>query len=144
LAEPAAAVQFFAEKIKPAEALEPRRIQRLLADLDSDQFAAREAASRALRELDQRVIPYLEEALKSAASAEVRVRVKKLLEEKQRAAITAEQLRQIRGVMVLELIGDGAAKNLLRRWGSGPGGALLALEASAALKRLEAVSKGNR
>ena len=70
--------------------------------------------------------------------------MKKILEHQQGAALTSEQLRQIRAVMVLELIGDGESKNLLKRWADGPGGALLTREASLALKRLEAQSKGNR
>lgn len=94
--------------------------------------------------MDQQAIPYLEETLKSAESAEVRVQVKKMLEQKQAAAITSEQLRQIRAVMLLELIGDGESKNLLKRWAGGPIGAILTMEASAALKRPEAVSKVNR
>jgi hypothetical protein len=126
------------------EALDPKRIERLLADLGSDEFTVREAASQALLALDQQANPYLKEALNSTKSAEVRVRVKRLLEQKQRAALTSEQLRQIRAVMVLELIGDGESKNLLRRWAGGPMGAVLTREASLALKRLEAVSKANR
>ena len=126
------------------EALDPKRIQRLLADLDSNVFAVREAAVQALLGLDEQAMPYLEATLKSRPSLEVRVRVQRILEQKQRAAITSEQLRQIRAVMVLELIGDGESKNLLKRWAGGPVGALLTMEASAALKRLEAVSKANR
>jgi hypothetical protein len=144
LASPADAVKLFAEKIKPVEALDPKRIQRLLADLGSDEFAVREAASQALHGLDEQAIPYLEATLKRPESLEVRLRVKRILEQKQGVAITSEQLRQIRAVMVLERIGAGEAKNLLRRWAGGPVGALLTMEASAALKRLEAVSKANR
>ncbi|HEV3259357.1 MAG TPA: sigma-70 family RNA polymerase sigma factor [Gemmataceae bacterium] len=144
LAAPADTVKLFAEKIRPVEALDPKRIQRLLADLDSEEFAVREAASKALLGLDQQAKPYLEETLKSAKSAEVRTRVRRILEQQQRAAIPSEQLRQIRGVMVLELIGDGKSKNLLKKWAGGPAGTMLTMEASAALKRLEAVSKANR
>jgi hypothetical protein len=46
--------------------------------------------------------------------------------------------------MVLELIGDAESKNLLKRWAGGPVGALLTMEASTALARLDAVSKANR
>ena len=144
MAAPAETVNLFAERVKPVEALDPKRIQRLLADLDSEAFAVRKAASEALLGLDEQAIPYLEETLKSAESAEVRVQVKKILEQKRAAEITVEQIRQIRAVMVLELIADGESKNLLKRWAGGPVGALLTVEASAALKRLEAVSKGNR
>ena len=85
-----------------------------------------------------------EAALKSGESLEVRRRVKRILEQKRETPITPEQLRQIRAVMVLERIGDGGSKNLLKRWAGGPVGALLTVEASAALKRLEAVAKANR
>lgn len=56
----------------------------------------------------------------------------------------AEPLRQIRAVMILEMIGDGESKNLLKKWADGPVGALLTMEASAALKRLEVVSNAHR
>ncbi len=144
LAAPADTIKLFAEKIKPVEAIDPQRIQRLLADLDSNEFDVRESASKALEGLDHQAIPYLEATLKSAKSTEVRRQVKWILEQKQKAAITSEQLRQIRGVMILELIRDSESKNLLKRWAGGPVGALLTMEASAALKRLEAASKANR
>ena len=144
LRTPADAVKFFAERIKPVKTLDPKRVERLLADLDSNEFAVREAASKALCGLDQQAKPYLENTLKNTESAEVRVRVEKILKQLRGAAITSEQLRQIRGVMVLELIGDGESKNLLKKWAGGPVGALLTVEAAAALKRLEAVSKANR
>src|SRR5262249_36975158 len=65
LAAPAETVKLFAEKIKPVAALDPKRIQRLLADLGSNEFAVREAASDAIRGLGHQVVPYLEAALKS-------------------------------------------------------------------------------
>ena len=46
--------------------------------------------------------------------------------------------------MVLERIGDGESKNLLKRWAGGPAGARLTMEAAAALKRLEAMSKATK
>ena len=130
LAAPADAVKFFAEKVKPVAALDPKRIQRLLADLDSDEFAVREAASKALLGLDEQAIPYLEATLKSTESLEVRLRVKRILEQRRRSRDSPRnRLRQIRAVMVLERIGDGESKNLLKRWAGGPAGALLTMEA---------------
>jgi len=139
LSAPADTAKYFAERVKPVEALDPKRVQRLLADLDRDEFAVREAASNALEGLDQQAIPYLEATLENTKSAEVFGRVKKILERRWGAAIPPEQLRQVRAVMVLERIGDGESKNLLKQWADGPAGALLTMEAAAALKRLEAV-----
>jgi hypothetical protein len=116
----------------------------LLADLGSERFPVREAASKALDALDQQVIPHLEKALKSAETLEHRSRLRRIIEQRQAAPIASEQLRQLRAVMVLELIRDAGSKELLTKWASGPEGALLTREASAALKRLEAGSNANR
>jgi RNA polymerase sigma factor (sigma-70 family) len=144
LETPADAVKFFAERIKSVETLDPKRVERLLADLDSNEFAVREAASKALAGLDEQATPYFEETLKSTDAAEVRARVTRILEQRRGAALTADQIRQIRAVMVLERIGDGEAKEVLKRWAGGAVRARLTTEAAAALKRLEAVSKVNR
>jgi hypothetical protein len=63
--------------------------------------------------------------------------VEQLLEA-QRAGISPGELRQMRAVMVLEWVGDAAAKDLLQRWAGGPAGARLTTEAAAALQRLQA------
>jgi hypothetical protein len=47
-------------------------------------------------------------------------------------------------VVVLERIGDGESKYLLKKWAGGPAGARLTMESAAALKRLEAASKTKR
>lgn len=144
LAAPAETVKLFGEKIKCAEAIDPKRVERLLADLGSDEFAVREAASKALAGLDEQAIPYLEDTLKSTESAEVRLRVKRFLEQRKEASLTSDQIRQVRAVMVLERIGDGGAKDLLQRWATGPRGALLTTEAVTALKRLKGASTTNQ
>jgi hypothetical protein len=138
LSAPADTVRYFTARVKPGEGFDRRRLERLLADLDSDQFAVREAASTALEELEPPVIPYLEATLKSTDSAEVRYRVNRILERRWGAALSLEQLRQVRAVAILERIGAGEAKDLLKQWAGGPVGALLTMEATAALKRLEA------
>jgi hypothetical protein len=77
-------------------------------------------------------------------SAEVRERVSRILERRRGAALAPEQLRQVRAVAVLERIGDGEPRSLLKKWAGGPAGALLTTEAAAAVKRLEAASKTKR
>jgi hypothetical protein len=144
LAAPADAANLFDQKIKPVAALDTKQVQRWLADLGSDEFAVREAASKALEGLDRRAVPHLEAALKSAVSLEVRRRLERLLEQQKTAALSSELLRQIRAVMVLQLIGDDESKNLLKRWAGGPAGSLLTTEATQALMRLEAASKTKR
>jgi RNA polymerase sigma factor (sigma-70 family) len=144
LSAPAETARYFAERVKPADALDPRRVQRWLADLDSDEFAVREAASKALDGLDEQAIPYLESTLKTTESAEVRHRVNKILDRRWGVAIPSEQLRQVRAVALLERIGDGESRDLLKKWAGGPAGALLTMEAAAAWKRLEASQTAKR
>jgi HEAT repeat protein len=141
LSVPADTARYFAERVQPGEALDPQRVQRLLADLDSDEFAVREAASSTLEGLDQQAIPFLESTLNSTESAEVRGRVSRILGRLWGAVIPLEQIRRVRAVAVLERIGDGESKNLLKKWAGGPAGAPLTTEAAAALKRLEGASK---
>ncbi len=142
LATPTEATRFFAERIKPAEAPDVKRIRQLIADLDDAKFTVRENASKTLSDLDERTKPYLEEAIKTAKSAELVDRARKILDEPKK--ITPEQLRQIRAVQVLELINDDESKNLLKKWAGGFKGAVLTEEVTAALKRLEGADKVRR
>jgi hypothetical protein len=136
LSAPAETVKLFAKRIKPPPALDPKRMRQWLADLGSDDFTVRDAAARSIVELDHQAIPYLEAALKTGGSLEARRRMEQLLEQQRGTALAPELVRQMRAVMVLELIGDDAARGLLKQWAAGPAGARLTMEASAALQRL--------
>ena len=142
LAAPSDALKLFSAAIKHAQPLDVNLIQRLIADLDNSQSTERDSASKALSELGRRVKPFLEEAVKTAKSTEVQDRAKKILNDLQR--VTRRQLRQMRAVRVLELIGDNESKNLLKKWSDGPPETLLTEEASAALQRLEGATKAKR
>jgi WD40 repeat protein len=120
LAAAQGAVKLFAARIKPVEAIDARRVERWLAELGSDDFAVRDAASQGLQGQDEQVRPYLTLALKGAASLEVRRRLEQLLEKLEARVLTADQLRQLRAVLVLERIGDDDAKKLLGQWAGGP------------------------
>ncbi len=142
MAEPAVALKFIAEKVKAVEAPDARRIQRLIADLDNTKFAVRESATKTLTGLGERARPYLEEAVKTMKSEEALDRARKILDGMNR--LTPEQLRQVRAVLVLELINDDESKNLLKKWAGGSKGALLTEEATAALKRLDGSANAKR
>jgi RNA polymerase sigma factor (sigma-70 family) len=142
LAAPPAAVKFFADKIKPVQPPDAKRIQQLLADLDSAQFARRDSASRALSDLGQQAKPYVEEAVKATKSIEFLRRAQKILDGLKK--LTPEEIRQTRAVLVLELIDNDDSRNLLKNWAGGLRGALLTEEASAALRRLEGAAKAKR
>lgn len=64
--------------IEPLTAAAISEIKQHVRDLDSDDFAIRERASHRLRQLDERVVPFLEVASQSN-SPEVRMRATSLL-----------------------------------------------------------------
>jgi WD40 repeat protein len=111
------------------------RVRQLIADLDSDEFAKREAASQALAKLGDAIEPGLREALAKAETAEPRRRLEALLA-RLRRELSGEELRQIRAVSVLEMIGNDRAANLLRALADDASGGPVPRQAKAALERL--------
>jgi hypothetical protein len=148
--DPAAAVKLLAGKFAPPRAAADPRIPGLIADLDSDVFATREAASARLRELGAKAEPALRRAAGSD-SAEVRQRAEKLLAAlsfvapaKPRLPAAGELLRGLRAVEVLERAGTPEARAVLAGWESQEKDAHLASEARSALDRLRLSSQPGR
>jgi hypothetical protein len=131
------AVSLLADRLHPAAAIDGRRIDQLLADLDSDRFEVRQEAYRRLREMGDRVEPALRKVLADKPSAELRVRVKELLQEVD-PANSPERVRELRAVEVLEHIGTAEARAVLRTLAEGATDSRLTREAKASLKRLAA------
>jgi WD40 repeat protein len=131
LAAPDAAVAAFRRLRPPARPVDAGRVQRLVADLDSDQFAVREKASQELRALGPGARDPLRQALAKSPSAEVTRRIEALL-----AGSPDEELRGRRAVEVLEALGTPAARALLEEWAKGDPAAAPTREAAAALARL--------
>jgi RNA polymerase sigma factor (sigma-70 family) len=136
-AAPDQAVPFLAERVKPAAAPDPKRVAALLAGLDSERFAEREGATRELEELGGLVEPALRRALAGGPSAEVKRRLKALLEKIDGVTPEPSQVRAVRAVEVLEHAGTPAARRLLADLAGGVPQARQTREARAALRRLE-------
>jgi hypothetical protein len=115
-----------------------RRIARWIADLDADQFATREKASAELEKLGIQAEPALRRTLEGQPSAEVRSRVKRLLD---RLGATDDpppsaELVRLRVVEALEANGSEEARQALRELSKGSMDDLLTREAKASLARL--------
>ncbi len=76
---PEHAVPLLRQRLKPAQAVDAESIRKLLADLDSDQFAVREKARQGLAELGELAEPALRKALADKPSLEARRRIEALL-----------------------------------------------------------------
>src|SRR5262249_59603527 len=72
-------VPFLRERLRPTSAKDQDAIRRWAGDLDSDDFDARETAARELAKLGWEAEPVLLSALIASPSAEVRVRIERIL-----------------------------------------------------------------
>jgi hypothetical protein len=131
---PQQAVPFLKEQVKPVEEVDAKLVQRLLTDLDSEQFETREKAAKELALLGERIDPILRRVLEGNASEEARKRVIALLDE--RAVPSGETLRTLRAIQVLERIGTKEAREVLKKLAGGAEAARETLEANEALVRL--------
>jgi HEAT repeat protein len=134
---PRQALALFAERLRPAAAVPPERLARLIADLGSESFAVRQRAARALEELGDLATPALRRLAESGSSLEARRRAGQLLETTA-LGTSPDQLRQARALEVLELLATPEARRLLRQLAGGVEHARLTRAAGAALRRLTA------
>jgi hypothetical protein len=126
---------FLREKVKPVAVPDGEAVRKLIADLDSPRFAAREAATRELGELGRPAEPFLRRALKASPPAEAVARINRLLAELRRP-LTADEAREARAVFALETSGTAGARRTLEAWAGGAAGAHLTEEAKLALGRM--------
>jgi hypothetical protein len=137
---PAGSVPLLRERLRPAAPADGRRVERLVADLDADEFAAREAASRELAALGQQAEAALRREVARPASTEAKRRAERLLTRLEAGRLPDEHLRALRALEVLEAAGTPAARELLRALAKGAPDAALTQEAAAALGRLGRLS----
>jgi RNA polymerase sigma factor (sigma-70 family) len=139
-ADPGRSVPFLQERLAPRDTgPDPRRVKRLIAELDSDEFKKREAAVKELEELGMAVESALHDALMARPSLEVVHRLERLLKrlEEQSRTLTAEQQRDVRAVRVLEQVGTVKAKKVLEGLSKRGAGWWVEREARQAVKRME-------
>ena len=129
---PTQAIPFLKERLQPEGKVDPRQLQRLLTELDSDEVAVREKASQELAQLGEKVRPHLHQALNGQPSPEMRLRLESLL-----ASEPSLPLRSLRALQVLEQVGTDEARDLLHRLADGVPEARLTQEAKATLHHLE-------
>jgi hypothetical protein len=133
---PNAAVALLGERLKPASAADTARIERLIAELDSEVFATRERATRELEKLGEAAEDALRKAQAGKPGLEVSKRLTRLLDRIEREDVPPETMRAVRAVEALEWLGTAEARRLLERLAGGAPGARLTREAAAAVDRL--------
>jgi hypothetical protein len=133
----AQAVSCMERRLQPVRGkIAPDRVDRWLAELDSDDFATRERATRELGRHAELVAPRLRQALEVAPSPEARARLERILAKAEKVQWEPGALRALRAIEVLEQIGTSEARAVLQAMANGEPAARLTEEAKASLGRL--------
>jgi RNA polymerase sigma factor (sigma-70 family) len=133
-AAPDQALPFLREQLRPVPAADPRHLRQLFDDLDSNEFAQRQMAAAALRELADRAAEALDQEARQTSSAEVRQALGTILDSIG-TIMTGEPLRAVRAVEAIEAMGTPDAAGLLAELAGGTPSARLTREAGAACDR---------
>ncbi len=119
VARPKEALPLLRERLRTLPLLkgpddDPRRIEKLVNELDSDDFAVREKATEELKKLAGRAEKALRARLKSDPPVEVVKRVEDLLKDLTNPTPTRESFHLGRGLETLERIGTSEARDVLQ------------------------------
>lgn len=136
-AAPYLAIPWMRDRLHPVADTDEKRLARLLADLDSDDFASREKATAELAKAGERALPAYRKALQAKPSLESRRRLEGLLEKAHAAywEVSGERLRSLRAIEALGLAGTSEARAVLKTLAAGAAEARMTEEARTALER---------
>jgi RNA polymerase sigma factor (sigma-70 family) len=134
VAAPEQAVRMLRDRLRPVVAADPERVARLLPELDSEDFARRDKATKELHQMGEAVLPALRKALAGRPAQELRRRAERLVDEL--GGLSPEQLAAVRAVEALERVGSPDARQVLEALAAGVPEARRTREARAALRRL--------
>ena len=101
--DPAKAVPFLAERVKPVTRPDPARLAKLIADLDADEFVVRETAQKELEKLGELALAPAHEALKGRPSAEQRRALEEVVKGAATPTPSGERLRDAAHLEALEM-----------------------------------------
>jgi hypothetical protein len=133
---PRQAIALIKERVRPISPADPIRLTQLVADLQSEQFEPRQQAESELRALGDLAGPALRKALAADPPLDVRQRLERLVDRLRKQTDGTAQLRELRAIELLELIGTPDACQVLQAIAAGAPGARLTLQATGAMQRL--------
>jgi hypothetical protein len=140
---PDQAIPLLAAKLRPASSVDPKIVQKLIAELDDESFNVRERATRTLIEFDGKGKSILVDRLKSGVTLEQKRRIEMIVEATNRG-VMSRHIREYRAVWIAWMIRTPAAIELLRSWAGGDRDALLTTEAQGGLVRLQVAAESER
>jgi hypothetical protein len=134
---PERTVAFVKARVKAVPAPDPKRIAQCLADLDSTIFKKRVQAVTELEQFGELALAAIDEKLADKSISLEAHRHLEALAQKAKTVLSAEELRSVRAVEILEQIGSPEARAVLANLSRGGDGAVLTEQARRTLARLE-------
>jgi WD40 repeat protein len=136
-ATPRQAVPLLRQRVQPVHPPDVRKLARLIADLDSNEFAVRDQASTELEKLGDLAETALQKALDAEPTLEMQRQIERLLERLvSTQELPADLLRALRVLEVLEQINTPEARRAVEGIAGGAAGTLLTRKAREALHRM--------
>ena len=136
-ANPEKAVALLQAHIHAVPELDTAAAEKMIADLDGEDFAVRERAMNGLRNLERTAIPLLKKTQETTRSPEARRRLTQLLIDAEQPRHSPEQLRHLRAVHCLGVLNTPSARRLLQTLAKGADDARLTQSAREELEWLE-------
>jgi WD40 repeat protein len=138
-AAPREAIPYLQSHLHAVPAVDEKRANQLIADLDSDDFRTREKATKELETMEEGVLGLYRKALEGQPSLETRRRLQALMEKQARPwrNPSPERVRTMRALEVLERVGTPEACRVLETLARGAPAARFTEEARKALERLK-------
>ncbi len=143
-AVPGQAVPFVRDRLQQPPAVDIARVNRLIAELDHDEFSVRQKASAELEKVVHLAAPLLRKALEAGPSLEVRRRIEQLLLKADGQSLSPDRLRTVRSVELLERIGNAEVRQVFQGLIDKALDPWVKQEAKAALERVERSAVGSR
>src|SRR5262249_62048042 len=107
-------IPYLRNHLRPVPLADVKRAEKLIGDLDSEQFALRRVATKELAKLAEQFEPLLRRSLETNPSEEVKRRIATILANS-RVPPSGERLRTPRAIAILERIGTPEAEDVLRK-----------------------------
>jgi hypothetical protein len=128
-------VPFLGLRLHPTFPADRRRVSKLIEKLGSDKFDTQSAAQNELESMADLAAPLMENASEKA-TPQAKARIAEFLENVRRLALPPENLRALRAVQALEMIGNADARAVLSRLANGASNSRITREAKSSLERL--------
>jgi RNA polymerase sigma factor (sigma-70 family) len=135
-ATPQPTIALLAQKLREAPSIDAARMRKLVAELDGDDFDARQAAQKQLEAVGKHAEPALRQALTQRPSVELRRRIEGILGKREVPTASPDVLQVLRGIEVLEHIGSPEARRALEQFAEQTADDYFRHEARAAIERL--------